>query len=78
MSPTVIGRTTGRAAAPETDAALVLRARDGDTRSFELLHDRYCDAVSRVIRAETRRSADVADLVQETFTSAWTRLGGLR
>jgi RNA polymerase sigma-70 factor (ECF subfamily) len=77
VEPSEINRE-GRAAAPETDAALVLRARGGDARSLELLHDRYRDAVSRLIRAETRWPADVDDLAQETFTSAWKRLGGLR
>lgn len=67
-----------RHVAKETDATLVERARNGDARSFELLHDRYREAVAGVIRAETRRSVDVADLVQETFVSAWRRLHGLR
>jgi RNA polymerase sigma factor (sigma-70 family) len=78
VSTTAIGRSTSRPSAPEPDATLVLRARDGDVAAFELLHARYRDAVSRVIRAETRRAVDVDDLAQETFTSAWSRLGGLR
>jgi RNA polymerase sigma factor (sigma-70 family) len=73
-----VGRTPDRVTGQASDAVLVMQARAGDTRAFELLHERYCDAVSRVVRSETRRSADVADLVQETFTSAWSRLGGLR
>jgi RNA polymerase sigma factor (sigma-70 family) len=77
VEPSEVNRES-RTAAPETDAALVLQARDGDAQSLELLHDRYRDAVSRLIRAETRQPADVDDLVHETFTSAWTRLGGLR
>lgn len=68
----------GQTVAQATDARLVVRSHGGDARAFELLHERYRHAVAGVIRSEIRRSADIDDLVQETFTAAWRRLPGLR
>lgn len=68
--------TRGRHA--DGERSVVQRAQSGDHRAFGLLHDRYHREVTALVRRETRYAADVADLVQETFTRAWTRLPALR
>jgi RNA polymerase sigma factor (sigma-70 family) len=65
---------TGRVA----DAALATLAATGDARAFEDLYERYRRSVRGIVAAETRRSSDVDDIVQETFTLAWRRIGSLR
>ena len=59
------------------DAHLVRAARDGDQRAFEALYDRYARVIHGVLLARAPR-ADVEDLVQDVFLSAWNRLGSLR
>ena len=59
------------------DALIVTRAVDGDTAAFAVLVRRY----GPMMRAHTRRllggSADVDDIVQDTFVVAWQRLDEL-
>lgn len=56
------------------DAVLASRAADGDVQAFEVLMRRY----SRLVRVYARRvlgsSADVDDVTQETFITAWQQL----
>lgn len=66
------------AQAARREAELVARAVNGDTAAFEALYSRYERTVRAIVAAETRRSADVNDLVQDTFTLAWRRLSSLR
>lgn len=62
------------------ERALVERAACGDSAAFAALHRRYQPVVRRVVRSELRggRSADVDDVAQDVFTSAWLRLTTLR
>lgn len=62
----------------EADAGLVRRCAAGDARAFEDLHRRYVKVVTSVVANETRRAADVNDIVQEAFTLAWRRIASLR
>ncbi|MCY1693003.1 RNA polymerase sigma factor [Curtobacterium sp. SL109] len=56
------------------DALLASRAAEGDVRAFAVLMRRY----SRVVRAYARRvlssSADVDDVTQDVFVTAWQQL----
>ncbi|PPH85541.1 RNA polymerase subunit sigma-70 [Rathayibacter sp. AY1D3] len=58
----------------DSDRVLVIRAASGDDRAFAAIVNRY----SRLLRAIASRtlgsSADVDDVVQETFLAAWTHL----
>lgn len=60
-----------------TTANLVVAARAGDQDAFADLYRRFGRAVHGVITARVP-PADAADLVQEVFLQAWTRLGDLR
>ena len=59
------------------DAALVLQARKGDEAAFGDLYRRYARVVHGLLLARIP-TADVDDLVQEVFLSAWRRLDSLR
>jgi RNA polymerase sigma-70 factor (ECF subfamily) len=59
------------------DARLVREARGGDHRAFARLYDRYARVIHGLLLARTPR-AEVEDLVQEVFLSAWNRLDRLR
>jgi RNA polymerase sigma-70 factor (ECF subfamily) len=59
------------------DAHLVHRACEGDRTAFERLYERYACVVHGLLLARVPR-ADVDDLVQEVFLSAWNRLDSLR
>ncbi len=59
------------------DARLVRAARDGDERAFGALYERYARVIHGVLLARAPR-ADVEDLVQDVFLSAWNRLESLR
>lgn len=59
------------------DARLVREARQGDERAFAHLYDRYARVIHGVLLARAPR-ADVEDLLQDVFISAWNRLDALR
>lgn len=59
------------------DARLVRDARQGDEGAFARLYERYARVIHAVLLARAPR-ADVEDLVQEVFLSAWNRLDALR
>ncbi|MEO8075853.1 MAG: sigma-70 family RNA polymerase sigma factor [Acidobacteriota bacterium] len=59
------------------DARLVGEARLGDERAFARLYERYARIIHGVLLARAP-SADVEDLVQDVFLSAWNRLDALR
>jgi RNA polymerase sigma-70 factor (ECF subfamily) len=60
---------------PQTDAATVALARDGDTQAFQALVERHSRAVYRLAHRMTGTSQDAEDVVQETFLKAYRQLG---
>jgi len=58
----------------ETDETLATRARDGDLAAFDELVRRHHDRVWRFLFACCRNPHTAADLVQETFITAYRRL----
>jgi RNA polymerase sigma-70 factor, ECF subfamily len=59
------------------DAELVRASRRGDEGAFGRLYERYARLVHGLLLARAPR-ADVDDLVQDVFFSAWHRLESLR
>jgi RNA polymerase sigma-70 factor (ECF subfamily) len=59
---------------PQTDAAAVAMARDGDSEAFRALVERHSRAVYRVAYRMTANSSDAEDVVQETFLKAYRQL----
>jgi RNA polymerase sigma-70 factor, ECF subfamily len=59
---------------PETDAAVVARARGGDSEAFRLLVERHSRSVYKVAFRVTGRAEDAEDVVQETFLKAYRQL----
>jgi RNA polymerase sigma factor (sigma-70 family) len=59
---------------PQTDAAAVALARDGDSEAFRALVERHSRAVYRLAHRMTGTSQDAEDVVQETFLKAYRQL----
>lgn len=59
---------------PQTDAAAVALARDGDSEAFRALVERHSRAVYRVALRMTGSAPDAEDVVQETFLKAYRQL----
>lgn len=60
------------------DLTLVVRAREGDTRSFEALVRRHQRQLYRLAVRLVGNSSDAEEAVQEAFLDAWRRLSGFR
>ena len=59
---------------PQTDAAAVALARDGDSEAFRALVERHSRAVYRLAHRMTGSAEDAEDVVQETFLKAYRQL----
>jgi len=59
---------------PQTDAATVALARDGDSEAFRTLVERHSRAVYRLAHRMTGNPSDAEDVVQETFLKAYKQL----
>ena len=59
---------------PQTDAAAVALARDGDSEAFRALVERHSRAVYRLAHRMTGSPQDAEDVVQETFLKAYKQL----
>src|SRR5215211_3530312 len=60
---------------PQTDAAAVALARDGDSEAFRALVERHSRAVFRLAHRMTGNPSDAEDVVQDTFLKAYKQLG---
>jgi RNA polymerase sigma-70 factor (ECF subfamily) len=65
-----------RPASPEPDEVLVARVRAGETACFEALVRRHNERVYRTVRAVLGDDADVEDVMQQAYVSAYQHLGG--
>jgi RNA polymerase sigma-70 factor (ECF subfamily) len=59
---------------PQTDAATVALARDGDSEAFRSLVENHSRAVYRLAFRMTGSAQDAEDVVQETFLKAYRQL----
>ena len=64
--------------APETDESLVHRILAGETALFERIMRRHNQRVFRAARAIVKDDAEAEDVMQETYTRAFTHLGQFR
>ena len=76
-TPAVSARTPFSPAHAAEDAELVSQARSGDEAAFADLYRRYGRVVHGLLLARVP-AADVDDLVQDVFLTAWRRLDSLR
>lgn len=61
-----------------TDGTLVLGVRNGDRSAFAALYDRRARLIRAICYDETRDRDAAADLAQEVFLRAYSKLGELR
>jgi RNA polymerase sigma-70 factor (ECF subfamily) len=59
------------------DEALLERFRQGDTSAFETLYTRYWSVLYIQAYRMLEHEQDAQDLVQEIFTSIWTKAGNI-
>ena len=64
---------------PESEDALISRSREGDPAAFEALVKRYEDRIYRLARNVCAGApAEADDVYQETFLTAYKKLGAFR
>lgn len=80
MSSHDLAQTDGAATplASLPDDELVARARAHDVAAFEELVGRHEEKVYRLAMRFTRNETDAAEILQETFLSAWRNLDGFQ
>jgi RNA polymerase sigma-70 factor (ECF subfamily) len=61
-----------------TDEALAQRAREGDTRAFEMLLNRYKAPLYNYIRRMVGNASEAEDLFQDTFMKLYNNLDRFR
>ncbi len=64
----------GQAAAADPDDSLVRRVCDGETACFEALMRRHNERIYRTVRAVLGDDADVEDVMQQAYVSAYQHL----
>jgi RNA polymerase sigma-70 factor (ECF subfamily) len=69
---------SGTVAGMSKEAALVARARDGDTRAFEVLYRQHVDRVYGLCLRMTGNVGEAEDCAQEAFIQAWNKLDRFR
>jgi len=62
----------------DADAALVVRAQQGDTQAFDLLVLKYQRRIMRLLSRMVGDAAEVEDVAQEAFIKAWRSLPQFR
>jgi RNA polymerase sigma-70 factor (ECF subfamily) len=60
------------------DEELVALARDGNSRAFDELVNRYQNKIYRLARRMTATEEDAEDVLQEAFVKAYKSLGGFK
>ncbi len=66
-----------RALEQADDGIVAGRAMDGDVEAFAVLVRRYTPMMRAYTQRMLNASADVDDIVQESFVTAWQRFGEL-
>jgi len=61
----------------EYDINLVTSAKNGDTRAFEELYDRYYGKIFALACMTVKNEADAEDILQQAFLSAWRNMHAL-
>lgn len=61
-----------------SDAALVIRAINGDTAAFAELYDRFAPLIRAVCKNNSGSLGEAQDLAQKVFMRAYQRLGQLK
>ena len=69
---------SSKATAMTSEAALVARARGGDSRAFEALYRENVDRVYGLCLRMTGNVGEAEDCTQEAFIKAWEKLGKFR
>lgn len=77
MFPTWSGQT-GSTLAVDTDAELVRRVQDGDTRAFDMLFDRYKHRIHSLVSRFVDTHEDIEEIVQESFIKAYKAMPRFR
>ena len=62
----------------DDDRTLIVAIRSGSEPAFNILVDRYQQAVRRFLRRLLGNDADADDMAQETFLAAWTHARSFR
>lgn len=73
-----MGSPTGEAEAASAEPHLVVRARDGDVRAFEVLYRRHAGRVHATCKRLAGNTSDADEFTQKAFIQAWESLPRFR